>query len=198
MYEWLTSASITTYDPFANYEYAMKTLKQPVLKPQDVVVAVKVALAGDQLPSFANLAKSLHMSASEVHGATQRAMTSRLLESSVASVRANKSALHEFLIHGLMYAFPFVEGPVTRGLPTGVWAPPLGQHFDLSLTMPLVWPDAESQERGPSVYPLYPTVPAACKEDSELYQALAMLDAIRGGAAREREMAEGLLTRMLL
>lgn len=172
--------------------------KQPALKPQDVVVALKFAFIRDSAPSFSQLARTLHMSVSEVHGATQRAVLSRLLEPEGASVRANKSALHEFLLHGVRYAFPAVEGPVTRGLPTGISAPPLQQHFDQAHHLPLVWPDADGQERGHSVWPLYPTVPAVCREDTPMYHALAILDAIRGGAARERELAEQLLTKMLL
>ena len=175
----------------------MNFRKQLALKPQDVVVALKVALAGDVVPSFAQLARGLHMSVSEVHSAAQRAAMSRLLEASPA-LRANKAALHEFLLHGVMYAFPYVEGPVTRGLPTGVSAAPLREHFDHGHTLPLVWPDAEGEARGPSICPLYPTVPAACRDDPALYQALATLDAIRGGAARERELAAQLLTRLLL
>jgi hypothetical protein len=172
--------------------------KQPALKPQDVVVALKVALAKDSVPSFAQLARVLHMSASEVHGATQRAIASRLIEFTSATLRANKVALHEFLLHGVAYAFPLVEGPVTRGLPTGVSAPVLREHFDHGQSMPFVWPDAEGPARGPSICPLYPTVPAACREDPNLYDALSLLDAIRGGAAREREMAASLLIRVLL
>jgi hypothetical protein len=175
----------------------MNFRKQPVLKPQDIVVVVKVALAGDSVPGFAQMARALHMSASEVHGATKRAVLSRLLEPSSASMRVNKAALHEFLLHGVAYAFPLVEGPVARGLPTGVSAPVLHEHFAHGQSMPFVWPDTEGQARGPSVCPLYPTVPMACREDAKLYNALALVDAIRGGAAREREMAINLLAKAL-
>jgi hypothetical protein len=173
-------------------------LKQPSLKPQDVVVALKIALAGEFVPSFAQLSRALHMSVSEVHGAAQRGVRSRLLESMAGSSRANKNSLREFLLHGVMYAFPALEGPVTRGMPTGVSAPALRAHFDNAQSMPLVWPDAEGQERGHSISPLYPSVPLACKEDPELYLALAAVDAIRIGAARERELAVDVLTRALL
>lgn len=184
---------------FANSEYFEMILrKQPALKSQDVVVALKIALSADAAPTFSQLGRMLRMSASEVHGAAQRAITSRLLDQASGSLRANKSSLHEFLLHGVRYAFPAVEGPVTRGMPTGVSAPALRAHFEQSNAMPLVWPDAHGQERGQSICPLYPTVPAACQEDAQLYEALAALDAVRGGAARERELAAKLLARMLL
>lgn len=182
---------------FANNEYAMIFRKQPVLKPQDVVVALKIALLGEEVSSFARLARGLHMSVSEVHSAGQRALMSRLLASEDGSLRANKSSLHEFLLYGVKYAFPAVDGPVTRGMPTGASAPPLSAHFEQGRALAWVWPTADGPVRGQSVYPLYPSVPDACKNDRLLYEALAALDAVRGGAARERELAAGFLTRML-
>lgn len=171
--------------------------KQPCLKPQDLVVALKIALAGDLAPSFAHLARELFMSASETHAAAHRAITSRLLEQTTGSLRANRASLQEFLLHGVRYAFPAVEGPVTRGIPTGASAPHLSALFDHAKSLPLVWPDAEGEVRGPSLCPLYPTVPAACRLDGKLYSMLSTLDALRGGAAREREVAQREVTRML-
>jgi hypothetical protein len=44
--------------------------------------------------------------------------------------------------------------------------------------------------RGESFSPLYKSAPYAAKNDSELYQLLALVDGIRGGRAREREIAK--------
>jgi len=164
--------------------------KQPVLKPQDLVVVLGVAIMRDVEPTFARLADALFISASEVHAAVQRSITSHLLEREYGSFSVNRASLSEFLLHGVRYAFPAVAGPVTRGLPTGVSAPPLREHFEHAANaLPLVWPDAEGEVRGISICPLYPSVPTACRADPQLYRALALLDALRGGAAREREMA---------
>lgn len=171
--------------------------KQPCLKPQDLVVALKVALSGDLSPSFAHMARELFMSASETHAAAQRAIASRLLEQAKGSLRANRASMQEFLLYGVKYAFPAIEGPVTRGVPTGASAPHLRALFDQSKSLPLVWPDAEGEVRGPSLCPLYPTVPAACRLDEKLYSMLSTLDALRGGAAREREVAQREVIRML-
>jgi len=43
------------------------------------------------------------------------------------------------------------------------------------------------------LYPLYPSVPKAIDKDLKLYQLLALFDALRGGAARERQLASRLL-----
>jgi hypothetical protein len=181
------------------------TLKQPALKPQDVVVALKIALAlsdgsGDgssSAPSYAHLAKSLFMSASEAHAAVQRAIASRLLAQSSEGLIANRAGLQEFLLHGLMYSFPGVEGPVARGMPTGATAPHFSALFDQTQNPTLVWPDATGEVRGPSLCPLYPNVPAACRLDENLYRMLTALDAVRAGAAREREVAQREVLRLL-
>jgi hypothetical protein len=179
--------------------------KQASLKPQDVVVALKIALAASNgsgdgpsyAPSYAELAKSLFMSASEAHAAVQRAITSRLLAQSSAGLVANRAALQEFLLHGLAYSFPGVEGPITRGMPTGAAAPHFSALFDQTQSLAWVWPDAQGEVRGPSLCPLYPNVPAACRLDDNLYRMLSALDALRAGAAREREIAQREVLRLL-
>jgi hypothetical protein len=54
---------------------------------------------------------------------------------------------------------------------------------------PPVWPDPEGPVRGYALSPLYSSVPNACKVDSKLYELLALVDAIRDGRARERDIA---------
>ena len=45
-------------------------------------------------------------------------------------------------------------------------------------------------KRGYAFLPLYKKVPQAALKDDELYQLLALVDALRDGGARERELAE--------
>jgi hypothetical protein len=52
-----------------------------------------------------------------------------------------------------------------------------------------VWPYADGPVRGYSFAPLHKNVPQAALEDSKLYELLALVDALRDGRAREREMA---------
>ena len=42
---------------------------------------------------------------------------------------------------------------------------------------------------GQSFSPLYKSVPKAAREDHKLYELLSLIDAIRGGRVRERQMA---------
>lgn len=174
------------YSRMAN---TMNTLKQLTLKPQDLVVTMKLAVIRGPSPSFAKLAKDLCMSASEVHAATNRASYAHLIERVDGDITVNKSSLQEFLLHGAKYVFPAVLGPLVRGMTTGASAPGMSDAFEHGDSLPIVWPDSQGDVRGVSLCPLYPTVPAACREDPSLYKALAAFDALRAGAAREREMA---------
>jgi hypothetical protein len=52
-----------------------------------------------------------------------------------------------------------------------------------------VWPDPEGEVRGEELRPLYRSAPGAARKDPALYELLALVDAIRGGRARERNLA---------
>ena len=43
--------------------------------------------------------------------------------------------------------------------------------------------------RGEGLEPLYKSVPRAARADAQLYEWLALVDAVRAGRARERELA---------
>jgi len=108
--------------------------------------------------------------------------------------RPNRGNLKEFLIHGAKYVFPVERGGETRGIPTAEAAPPLKQHFPQDFPLPPVWPYAEGSVRGLEFSPLSKNVPYAVLHDRKLYELLALLDAVREGRAREREIAIDELT----
>lgn len=163
--------------------------KQPILKPQDLLVALKIAVNEDRVMTFAELGLELSMSASEVHAATQRAEMSRLMMRESGQLRAARLSLQEFILHGVKYVFPALEGGITRGMPTSIAAPPLKKFFVQNEALSSVWPDPQGEERGLSLQPLYPSVPSAARADFHLYEVLVLVDALRVGAAREREIA---------
>ncbi|MGB8437118.1 MAG: hypothetical protein WCE38_22960 [Burkholderiales bacterium] len=169
-----------------------------ILKPQDVVVLLKLVALRDQPWTFQRLAVELSISQSEVHAAVNRAVASRLMSDSASSTgRPLQPQLLEFLVHGVKYAFPPERGELTRGVPTGYAAPPLNSQIVGSHEPPPVWPYAEGNTRGYALAPLYRTVPEAALRDPELYQLLALVDAIRDGRARERSLAEKALEKRL-
>ena len=165
------------------------------LKPQDVVVLLKLLLPRWVGMPYAALATELGMSSSEVHAAVQRAAAAGLINPLLRT--ANREAIAEFLIHGLKYVFPTKRGEMTRGIPTSVGAEPLAAQFQASDEPVPVWPDPEGKVRGYTLAPLYKSVPLAAKRDPELYILLILVDAIRSGRARERALAEKELLKQL-
>ena len=158
-----------------------------ILKPQDIVILLKIVALGEGQWSYASLAADLAMSTSEIHAGIKRAVTARLMDAQRG--RPLIKSLEEFLIHGVKYAFPPDHGGLTRGIPTGYSAPPLRDMISQPNEPPPVWPDPEGNTRGHEFSPLYKSVPKAVKKDNALYELLAIVDAIRDGRAREREIA---------
>lgn len=160
-----------------------------VLKPQDVLVALKLVAMGEKPWSYAWLAVQLGMSPSQLHAAVKRARAAQLAVRKGDMIVPHIRNLEEFLVHGLRYIFVPEQGEMTRGIPTAHAAPPLKQHFVSSGEPPPVWPDPEGEARGSSFSPLYSLAPKAARSDAKLYELLVLVDAIRGGRAREREIA---------
>ena len=163
--------------------------KQASLKPFDFVLAVKIAVNREQDYLISQLAEEFGVSVSTVHAGLQRAMLAKLLSRSSGSVRAVRPALQEFAVHGVKYAFPGVIGRSTRGVPTAIGAPILAPHFESTNALVPVWPHPEGKVYGFELIPLHPAVPKVALQDQSLYEVLALVDAIRIGAAREREIA---------
>ena len=143
-------------------------------------------------PSYASLGEALGMSASEVHAAVRRLGEARLLDPETKEIR--RSALRNFLVHGVPYAFPVALQEITRGMPTAWAAPAMGALKKDQSQLPPVWPDPEGKVQGQAVAPLYRSVPNAARKNPDLYALLAYVDALRIGRARERKFAEEQLT----
>ncbi|HEY1765324.1 MAG TPA: hypothetical protein VGF85_10405 [Opitutaceae bacterium] len=165
------------------------------LKPQDVLVVLKLAIEEGWDRPYTALAEELGLSASEVHAAVRRLAEARLIEPENKKVRV--VALRNFLVHGVPYVFPVRSREVTRGLPTGWAAPAMSGKVVSGDQLPPVWPDPEGEVQGVSVQPLYSSVAKAARRDSKLYALLAIVDALRLGRARERAMAESQLGELL-
>jgi hypothetical protein len=157
------------------------------LKSQDIVVILKLVALGERRWSYSSLAKDLFLSSSGIYEAIGRAVESRLLDPGTKKPR--KNAVEEFLIHGVKYFFPPRRGGLTRGIPTSYAAPPLSSEIVQSSEHPPVWPYAKGSVRGYEFSPIHESVPRAAEKDPKLYELLALLDAIRGGRAREATIA---------
>ncbi len=165
-----------------------------VLKPQDLLVVLKLWASRGQDWTYPTLAAALGMSISEVHGGVKRAHAAGLLLEAKASALPSPEALREFLLHGVRYAFPPDRGERTRGVPTAHAAPPLRGAFQDTEEPDPVWPHAQGKVWGQSFSPLYRSAPGAALADSNLYELLALVDAVRGGRSRDRALARQALT----
>lgn len=166
-----------------------------MLKPQDIVVLAWLIARHKQPWRYLDLAEGLFMSPSEAHSAVRRLGLSGLLVQSArqgAQAQPNIRATEALLNHGVPYVFYADMGPMARGIPTGVAASPLNQFFSPGVEFP-VWPDPDGEARGTSLKPLYRTVPQAARKNRELYELLALIDALRCGRSRERAKAAELL-----
>ena len=168
-----------------------------VIKPQDLLFLLKLVASGKNHWSFNKLAIELGMSPAEVHAAAKRSVAARLAIKGEDTIRPNIRNLEEFLLHGMQYVFIPVRGEMTRGMPTSYAAPPMKEYFLDDKEPPPVWPDPEGEVRGLSFLPLYRSAPVAARNDVMLYELLALVDGLRGGRAREREIAAREMKRRL-
>ena len=155
------------------------------MRPHDMVILLKIAAKGKQPWLMKDLAIELKISGSEVSESLNRSAQAGLI--SPDKKRLMYSAILDFLEHGLKYVYPQHPGALVRGLPTAWSAPPLSH--EIMSEEQVVWPFSEGQVRGQAIEPLHPSVPLACQEDKQLYELLALTDALRMGRARERNLA---------
>lgn len=167
---------------------------QYYMKPQDVVILLKIIAVDSDHWQQKSIAAELKMSQSEVSQSVARSKFAGLLDGSGKKVM--RLALMDFLQYGLAYVFPQKPGSLVRGVPTAYSAPPLNTIIQSNEL--LVWPSAKGNSRGQSIVPLYPSVVDAVKEDEKLYRLLTLADALRVGKAREKELAIGELKKLLL
>ena len=170
------------------------------LSPQDLAVVLKLCgySQEQQRPPYSTIAFELSLSPSQVHTSVKRAQVSHLLHGPELGERPNMSAVEEFLIHGVKYAFPAKHGEPTRGVPTSYAAEPLrGMIGRSSRELQPVWPYIKGNVQGIAFEPLYKYAPVAALRDPVLYEYLALVDAIRDGRTRERKIAEELIVKRL-
>lgn len=175
-----------------------KSNPQIVLRPQDLVVLLRLALERGPAPTYAQLAAELGMTASEIHGAVDRAVAAQLAHKDASGKATVMYApLRLFIQHGARYSFPVVRGSLSRGVPTSYAAAPLKELIVPGTDPVPVWPHKNGTVRGMALHPLYPSVPEAALRNPALYELLALFDAVRAGNARERTLAIDLLEKRL-
>jgi len=158
---------------------------QNSMKPQDIVVLLKIIAQNNDNWQQIPLAYALKMSQSEVSQSVARSKYAGLLDDS--GKRVMRQAFNDFLQYGLAVVFPTKPGAIVRGMPTAHSAAPL--NVVISSGENYVWPFAMGSVRGHGITPLYASVPQAALEDKQLYELLSLVDALRVGKVREKNLA---------
>lgn len=156
------------------------------MKPQDILVALKLLSLQNQTWTQAKVAEALQISPAEMSAIFERLKVSGFLD--VSKSKLHKLAIREFLIHGLKYVFPPVLGTKVRGIATGHSATPIREQIVEGDEI-FVWKSAKGNRRGIELIPLYKVVPKIVATEPKLYELLVIADTLRMGKVREREIA---------
>jgi hypothetical protein len=164
------------------------------MKPQDILVLLKIIALDNKEWQQLTLAQELNMSQSEISQSLQRSKYAQLVDFSGKKV--NRIAFYEFLIHGISYVFPQKPAAIVRGIATAHSAAPINEIINTSEVY--VWPYAKGNTRGQAVLPLYSSAIEASLKDATLYEFMAMVDTLRVGSTREKEIAKVALKKRIL
>lgn len=164
------------------------------MRPQDIVVLLKIIALKDKDWQYRDLASGLFISISEISESLNRSTIAALYDGGTKSIKRN--ALMEFLQYGLTYVFPQVPGTLVTGIATA-HSHPFYKKQLISNT-DFVWPFPDGKTRGQAIDPLHKGVPQAVQEDELLYLLLASVDILRVGRVRERSIAISELKKHLL
>lgn len=168
------------------------------LKAQDTLIALKYwSLNRDgQYVSVRDLSELIGISASEISKGTRRLISSRLLVERDGHIYAEKGALLEWLSYGVRYAYPQETKGYGRGMATS-WNCSLLESDMVPPSPPFVWGVPGGKTEGILIEPIHHGVPLSASHDDNLFRALALLEAIRGGKPRELAIARALLNSLI-
>ncbi|HYW85650.1 MAG TPA: hypothetical protein VFB30_20530, partial [Spirochaetia bacterium] len=116
----------------------------------------------------------------------------------------SKKHFCDLLVHAVPRIFYAVRGGLEVGMPTGIHAPVFRDHLKIAkdvgstTILPTVWRSCGGLVRGESISPLYTSAPEAASKDPTLYEILALIDVVRIGDTRSRNIAVSMLEKRVL
>lgn len=157
-----------------------------MLRGQDILLLLKLSTEADGW-TIRSIGEDLGLDPASVHRALKRLQEARLLHDDGRTVDRLKA--EEVLLHAVKYMFPPRQGGLSRGVPTAWAAAPLNELLVVGEEPPPVWPDPTGKARGIALEPIHRNAPKLARRDPILVESLALLDALRIGSARERDLA---------
>jgi predicted transcriptional regulator len=164
------------------------------MRPQDVVLLLKILIISEKEWNYRYLASQLFMSISEISESLNRSHVAGLVD--ISKKKIHRQSLMEFVQYGLRYVFPQVPGTMVTGVTTAHSHPFYRELFAGETVY--VWPFDNGDERGLAIQPLYKTAPEAAQHDALFYKLLAGIDILRVGRAREVTVALDELKKVIL
>ncbi|MES2388723.1 MAG: hypothetical protein V4543_12045 [Bacteroidota bacterium] len=155
------------------------------MRPQDIVILLKLVALGNKPWTYRSLAADLYMSVSEVAESLNRSALARLYNDT--SKKVNRLTFMEFIQYGFSHVFPQIPGNDAAGIATAHGHPFYKERIISNNSF--VWPNPGGKDSGPAVMPLHKGVPLAVQTDELLYKLLAEADILRFGRAREKNLA---------
>lgn len=164
------------------------------IRPQDIVILLKILLLKSDSWYIQDLSHSLKISLSEVSESLERSRFSGLINQSKKKV--NRTALNNLLIFGIRFVFPEKPGALVKGIPTAHSFPRFANVFESNIQY--VWQDDNGTIIGQEIEPFYKNQVFAVMQDEGLYEILALIDLIRIGNKRELNFAVENLSSFIL
>lgn len=164
------------------------------IRPQDIVVLLKIVLKGNEIWYSNEIAHSLGLSGSTVFDSLERSIYATLISGD--KKRVNKKGLYELLIYSLKYIFPVQPQALVKGIATAHSYEVFKTEF--SSNVEYVWKHNEGDIVGQEIEPLYENQMKAALKDPQLYRVLALIDLLRIGNKREIAFAQKELKQIIL
>jgi len=165
-----------------------------MLKPQDIMIALKLITMHGRDWKYSEAALELNMSPSEVHSGIKRLKKCSLVTELVMGSGVYVQKMHlpdiksikDFIYYGIRHVFPAVIGEPVKGLPTSFGVEHLYEGFEHNYPLIPVWEYPGGDYTGVSFKPIYSSAPQAGVNDFTLYQFLALTDSMRMDDANVR------------
>jgi DNA-binding MarR family transcriptional regulator len=167
-----------------------------MVSPSDIYVLSGALADAGKAPTLRELARKLQVDHTLVHRVLKRAAAAGLYNAD--SHQVNRANFEELMSHAARFIAPAPMGELTRGVPAAWAAEPICQLLRQSgEDPPPVWPDADGPVRGQALEPLHAAAVKASEQSRELASLLAIIDSLRAGDLRVREVAAAELHRVL-
>ena len=166
-----------------------------MLRPTDLYVLIGAIASRERKGSLRDLASRLAVDHTVVHRSLKNAEAAGLYRADER--RVNLASFEDLAVHAARFIAPAPLGAVTRGVPAAWAAKPISEQIRQSKSeLPPVWPTADGKVRGQALRPLHPSAVKAAK-DRRSARLLAIVDSLRAGDVRVRDVASSALAKEL-